>query len=87
MPPMLDVGLYPRQIQFTFTASTTSGLEVTNQKFLITVLPVDNQVSSLVNQLQKNKLKSVIFLRQLFIISFEFKNFLFGSVLLLIFFL
>ena len=55
MPPMLDVGLYPRQIQFTFTASTTSGLEVTNQKFLITVLPVDNQVSSLVNQLQKNK--------------------------------
>ncbi|XP_013371842.1 PREDICTED: FRAS1-related extracellular matrix protein 1 isoform X2 [Chinchilla lanigera] len=44
MPPMEDIGPYPRQAQFTFSISNQHGGTLHGICFNITILPVDNQV-------------------------------------------
>ena len=45
MPPIEDIGLHPVDVQFMFSVTGSSGQKITNKRFAITVLPVDNQVN------------------------------------------
>ncbi|XP_056156549.1 FRAS1-related extracellular matrix protein 1a isoform X2 [Lampris incognitus] len=43
MPPILDIGSYPQQVQFVLSVTNQLGRTVTGICFNITILPVDNQ--------------------------------------------
>ncbi|KAM6973309.1 FRAS1-related extracellular matrix protein 1-like [Aplochiton taeniatus] len=43
MPPIMDIGPYPRHIQFILSITNQQGKTLTGISFNITVLPVDNQ--------------------------------------------
>lgn len=44
MPPMQDIGIHPRHVQFAFSISNQHGGTLHGICFNITILPVDNQV-------------------------------------------